>query len=131
MGVITTSTNLQPFPVEEFWPYKSPVSLCKSCWFIVIIAVDRTTEQLYIIEPCPFLCVCVTVCFMASQPLPPSNTLSSWKVPGRLLVPGLFGVRWLVSKREALMAHCAVYFSLSTLGMASLYPDAGISWSCV
>lgn len=26
MNVTTASANIQPFPVEEFWTYKSPVS---------------------------------------------------------------------------------------------------------
>lgn len=51
--------------------------------------------------------------------------------PGRLLPLGLFWVKWFVSKREALMAERCVYVSLSVLGMASAYPDAGISWVLV
>lgn len=50
--------------------------------------------------------------------------------PGSLLALGMFWVRRVVSKREALMPQHSVYFSLSILDMPSLYPDAGISWAC-
>lgn len=53
----------------------------------------------------------------------------SW-APERLLPLDLFWVKWFVSKREALMPERCVYVS-HVLGMASAYPDAGISWALV
>lgn len=111
-------TNLQ-FPCKSFW--------CTSA----IIAIDRTTtEQLYLVDSCS-CCVCMTA-YTRVFLWPDSLILPAppW-TPGSLLAPGLFWVRWFVSKREALMPQCCVYFSLSILDMASLYPDAGISWACV
>lgn len=52
-------------------------------------------------------------------------------LPAPPWTPALFWVRWVVSKREALMLQNHIYFSLSILGMAEVCPDAGISSACV
>lgn len=111
-GVITAS------PMEDFiqimlyfhnkW-YDNRAVICN--WLLFVLCLHR----------CVYLWLYPATVIL---PAPP------W-APGRLLPLGLFWVKWFVSKREALMPECCVYVSLSVLGMASAYPDAGISWVLV
>lgn len=92
---------------------------CHKCYW----ESDKTAILYYRIL---FFCVEIFICMYL---WPASDILQVRPRPGGL--QGLFWVRWFVSTREALMPQCHVYFSLSALAMAALYPDAGISWMCV
>lgn len=94
---------------------------CYNCWWQSNNRAIISSWLLFL-----FKCVCdiIRVRFTANQPHPPG---APPQAPGSLLAPSCFESDGLSVSGKP-WCRSAVYFSLSILDMASLCPDAGISW---